>query len=171
MQSIKNTYQNVIDFFTPINSDHSNNYVSIPEHLQGIWSLENVKNMSMFMSFNNAEHNEKKRRMIVRLYEKGNWLFNEKNVANTYFNKWFKYSYQFDFNEDYTYADIHVRLGSLPLYFPKSVFDWSVKMEGDKMVRKTKMFGSTHNYEAFKLEGEEYIDELNEKGIHDLYYI
>ena len=60
----------------------------------------------MLMTLENGDFNQKKRRITVKLYEKGNWLFNEETFIVKYLNKLLKYSYQFDFNEDYTHADI-----------------------------------------------------------------
>lgn len=75
----------------------------------------------------------------MKLYEKCNWLFNNETFIVKYLNKLLKYSYQFDFNEDYTHADIYIKLGFLPLYFTKFLMDWTLRVTPDrnKMIRDT----------------------------------
>jgi hypothetical protein len=164
MPFIKTTYDNIINFF----KSPSNKIDRLPDHLKGIWSLEKIGNMSIFMSLENAQISDK--RIIVKLYKKGNWLFKEENIFTKYIFKLIKYSYQFDFNDDYTYADIYIKLGSVPFYFPKSVMDWSLTVDGDKMIRKTKMFGKEHTYETERV-SDDIVKKLNDGKINKLYYV
>ena len=165
MPFIKTTYDNIMNFFK---SSATSNVSRLPDHLHGVWSLDKIGNMSIFMSLENAQISDK--RIIVKLYKSGNWLFKEENIFTKYIFKLIKYSYQFDFNDDYTYADIYIKLGSIPFYFPKSIMDWSLTVENDKMIRKTKIFGKEHTYETERVTYN-IVKKLNDNKINRLYYV
>lgn len=139
----------------------------IPVHLRGIWSLKSLNNMSIMMSFNNAEFDEKNRRLLVKLYEPGNWLFREENFLNKHIMKLVKYTYQFDFDEEYKNAEININLGSLPIRFPKSISHWTLHFEDGKAIRKTSIFGSEHEYESTKIENAE---DMNGIDVESFFY-
>jgi hypothetical protein len=145
MPSIIASYKDVTEYFTK----NSNN--DIPESLEGIWNLSALNNMSILMSFNNAEFNENKRQLIVKLYKTGNWLFKQENLFTNWLCKTLKYSYQFDFNEDYTQAVININLGKVKIRLPKSIMYWTMELSDGKMIRTTKIFNSNHHYDAIKL--------------------
>ena len=167
MSFIKTGYQQIMNYF--YGQDNSSQNSEIPEHLKGVWSLENIKNMSILMTLENGVFEEDKRRITVKLYEKGNWLFREENFFTKFLCKCLKYSYQFDFNEDYTFADIYIKLGKLPLYFRKSIMDWSVEFRRGKMVRYSSIFGNAHLYESTKFSDLD-VDKFKSIGINKLYY-
>jgi hypothetical protein len=145
MPSIPATYDAVMNFFKSDKSEE------LPEHLRGVWTLEQIENQSILMSFNNAEFDKEKRRLTVNLYEKGTWLYKEDHYFTKWFGKLIQYAYQFDFDEEYRHAEITMKLGKLPLIFHKSVMDWTLDFVDGKMIRTTKVFGSPHTYEAFKV--------------------
>ena len=162
MSYIKTTFANIISFFA---AKQDNN---IPEHLKGVWSLEKIGNMSILMSLENAEKiGSSNKNYLVKLHEKGNWLFREENLYTKYIFNLIKYSYEFQFNKDYTFAQIYIRLGKIPLYFPKWLMNWTLEYKNNKMIRKTKILGFSEKYEATKLESDK---ELLNKGLDKLYY-
>lgn len=158
MPYIDTTFKDVENFFTP----KDNNVNDLPENIRGIWSLSEVGNMSILMSFNNADFDPDKRRLVIKLYEPGNWLFRDKNCTNETLMKLFKYSYQFDFNEAYDRAEININLGSVPVRFPQSVSHWTVDLVDDKMIRSTKIFGSDHKYEAARVTNDEELSTIHD---------
>lgn len=141
-------YKDIVEFF------NSTKVEELPENLKGIWSLDKIGNESAMMSFHNAEHDKKNRRLIVRLYEPGNWLFNTDSFKVKYLNKWVKYSYQFDFNEDYTHAVINVRLGNIPIRLDKLGMLWTIDFNDEKAIRTTTIFGNTHKYESTRIKSD-----------------
>lgn len=165
MPFIPNTYHRVKKFFEPKKDNN------IPEHLLGVWNLEKVKNRSIMMSLNNADFNTDKRQITIKLYEKGNWLFQ----TDDYFTQWacklIGYTYVFTFNEDYTHADIDIKLGKIPIWMPRSVMHWTMDYVDGKFVRTTKTAFSVHTYEATKVNDNNDILQLNSSGINELYYV
>ena len=159
MNHIDTSFASVYKFFERKNTQTD----QIPEHLSGIWELSTLKNMSILTSFNNAEFDKTNRRIIVKLYEPGNWLFGEENLANNFFIKLFKYSYQFDFDEYYEHATIKIKLGRLPIHISDSISKWTVdfdKKEG-KMIRKTTFFKNVHTYEATRITDEDELAKIH----------
>ena len=66
----------------------------------------------------------------------------------------FKYKYLFEFNSDYTFAQIYIKLGCIPFYFPKCITSWTLKIDPEnpnRFIRTTKFFGSEHTYTIDKL--------------------
>jgi hypothetical protein len=146
MPSITATYEDVKKYFV------KHTTTDIPEKLKGIWNLDKLGNMSILMSFENAEFDEDRRQMTVKLYEKGNWLFKEENLFTKWLCKALKYSYKFSFNEDYTHAEIDISLGNCKVKLPASMMHWTMDIIDGKMVRTTKIFNSVHHYEATRME-------------------
>lgn len=162
MNRIDTSFASVTRFFETKNTQHASSD-KIPDHLKGIWELSDLKNMSILMSFDNAIFNKEKRRITVKLYEPGNWLFGEENLANRFFLKFFKYSYQFDFNETYEHATIKIKLGIIPIHVPKYVSKWTVEFDklNNKMIRRTTFFGNEHLYKASKITSDKELSEIH----------
>lgn len=124
----------------------------IPKQIAGLWSLENIGNVSMLMSFSNAKilSNNK---VLVSLDKPNSWMFRLNSFATKLISL-FKYQYLFEFNEDYTFAQIYIKLGCIPLYFPKFITSWTLRIDPEnpnKFIRTTKFLWSTHTYTIDKL--------------------
>ena len=145
MPSIDATYEDVKRYFK------KNTLTKIPESLNGIWNLSSLGNMSILMTFENADFDEDKRQLTVKLYEKGNWLYKEENLFTSWLSKTVKYAYQFNFNEDYTKAEININLGKCKCRIPSSMMHWTMEMKDGEMIRTTKIFSTIHEYKATKL--------------------
>jgi len=164
MPFIETAYKNILDYFY---KDRTNS--NIPNKLKGIWNLQTINNMSILMTLENGLYYPDKHRIIVKLYEPGNWLFKEENFFTKFFCKFIGYSYQFDFDKDYNKADIHIKLGCLSIYLSKCIMDWTLTVKNDKMVRYTSMFGRAHLYESKKFIKED-IYLLHDMKYDKLYY-
>ena len=150
MPFIETTYKNIIDYFYKYKPKSN-----IPNKLKGIWNLQTINNMSILMTLENGQYDSSKNRIIVKLYEPGNWLFKEENFFTKFFCKFIGYSYQFDFDSDYNKADIYIRLGCLPIYLSKCIMDWNLQVKDDRMLRYTSMFGNSHMYDSKRFKKED----------------
>lgn len=169
MPFIQTTYDNIMNYFYGNDNEQTNDKPEIPYKLEGIWNLESIGNMSMLMTLNNGDFDLEKRRITVKLYKPGNWLFKEENFFTKFLCKFIKYSYQFDFNEDYSKADIYIKLGKVPIYLSKSIMDWQLRVKSDKMLRYTSIFGNAHFYESKRLDNDDLV-KIKNNGYEKLYY-
>lgn len=135
MPFIKATYNNIKNFFRKTTNVHKN--------ISGIWSLENIGNVSLLMSFENSIIDGNN--IMVKLYKSGNWLFREQTLK-TKILRLLNYSYLFKFNDDFTKAQIYIKLGRIPIYLPKFISNWTLELKNNQMIRKTSIFGNTHIY-------------------------
>ena len=159
MSSIDPNYESVVNFF------NSKNDENVPDPIKGIWSLNELDNMSILMSFNNSMINGTT--ITNKLYQPGNWLFRESNFFTKYLSKIIKYSYQFNFNSTFTFAQIYIKLGCIPLYFPKWLTNWTVEVKSDKIIRKTSFLGWSHEYTLTKINND---NELKNIGKFNKFY-
>lgn len=152
MPSINSDYNSVVHFFKPKKD------ILIPDTISGIWSLEELNNMSILMSFNNSTFDNHK--VTIKLYQHGNWLFKKSNIFTSFLAKCIKYSYQFNFDSDYKHAQIYIKLGSLPLYLPKWLSNWTVDVKDDHIVRKTSILWCKHEYILTKITNNKDLQEM-----------
>ena len=159
MPYIESDYESVKDFF-----DSS---AAVPSSISGIWSLKDLNNMSILMSFNNATFLNST--ATIKLHKPGNWLFKKNNIFVSTISKFIKYSYQFNFDSDFKNANIYIKLGCIPLYFPKWLTNWTVKVdtENNRIIRETSFLWFKHTYFLTKVENEYDIFNL---GLDKLYY-
>lgn len=159
MPSIDVNYESVVNFFKPKNG------IDVPDTVKGIWSLNELNNMSILMSFNNSTINN----TIItnKLYQPRNWLFRESNFFTKYLSKCIKYSYQFNFNKEFTFAQIYIKLGCIPLYLPKWLSKWTVEVTKDKIIRKTSFLCWSYTYTLTRVNNE---NELRNIGKFDKFY-
>ena len=172
MPNITSTYQTIHDFF--YRKEENKNVIkpTIPEQLHGIWSLKSLNEMGLLICLENGEWNQERKQITLPLFKQGTILFKEEHLFTQWMIKTFHAKFQFTFNEDYTRAGIKLKLGKLPLWVPKEIFNWELvcEPENDRMiVRKSKFFGKTESYISTKIQNEMDVVQLGE--YENLYFV
>ena len=130
---------------------------NVPEKLSGVWSLAEIQNMSILMSFSNSEY-IKNKEILVDLSKKNSWLFKNQSIGTRILNL-FRYKYLFVFDKnvkdnEFTKAQIYIKLGCIPLYFPKWLTNWTLEIDpndSNKLIRKTSIFWFKNTYILHKI--------------------
>ena len=130
---------------------------SVPDKLSGIWSLAEIGNISILMSFSNSEY-IKNNEILVDLSKPNSWLFKKRSLSTKLLNL-FRYKYLFVFDkkvedENFTKAQIYIKLGCLPLYLPKWLTNWTLEIDPDNknnLIRKTSVLSSKNTYTLHKI--------------------
>ena len=115
----------------------------------------NIVNNSILTSFNNAKflpNNE----VLIESYKEGNWLYKENNLSLKLI-KFFRLSYLFKFNEDYSEANIFIKLRFIVFYLPKWLTNWTLKIDKNnknKLIRSTSVLCWEKSYIADRINDE-----------------
>ena len=169
MPNLTSTFNSIHDFFHP---DINEIKPELPSHLYGIWSLKSLNEQGILICLENGDWNQTKRKITIPLYKPGNFLFRHEHLLTQWLCKTFKASFEFTFDEGYTKASIKLKLGFMPIFIPKEVFNWELvcEPENDRMiVRKSKIFGKTYNYISKKIQNESDVVGLGE--YENFYYV